>query len=191
MSVLEEKLIAKIKCHLDRDETYDYIAHRYNRMMLTRHSGLPKRLGQVEKEVVDTARAVENFVKFISAGNYSEAVAGGLQESEVKLALLREEERSLRSQVQNQIYTTPMAIRKRFEDLEGILGQKVAEANRRLRALLPNKVTLTPQVVENKTVWNLKGSLNLYSLVRFDSVKNGVPEVSMIEPIQTPLELVV
>lgn len=175
MSLLEERLIREIKRQLDCDHTYEYIAQRYNKAMLAKHSDLPMRTSQVEKEISDTARAIENYVKFIATGNLSEAVSNGLRKSEQKLERLKEEEVVLKQRARNQVFVTPMAIKKRFEDLETILGQKVAEANRRLRALLPEKVTLTPEVVENKTVWRVSGMLNLYDLVRFSAVKIGVP----------------
>lgn len=107
----------------------DYIAKRSNEMMLHKNSDLPKRIEKVHDEINDAEKALQNYEKFIRAGNFSELIANNLTKEEARLKNLKIEQAHLDDKVSGQVYVTPSHVKERMMRLPEILAQKTIEAN--------------------------------------------------------------
>ena len=59
--------------------------------------------------------------------------------------------------------------------LGDILARKVNDANRIVRRIFPEKITLMPKLEAGKRFYEAMGTMNLYGFVGFTAVANGVP----------------
>jgi hypothetical protein len=117
---------------------------------------------------------------FIAQGNLSNTIVHALKNEEVKLGHLKARRVYLRGQLEDKVYITPNVIKKRLESLNDILAKHMADANRIMRKVFPDKVAMHPPC-EGRKCYTLSGAINLYSLVRFDSVEVSVPSVQLSE----------
>ena len=174
MAWVEKHLLDEIRQQIDRPETFQYIAQKYNELMRTKHGAIPRRLIQIDEAIAGKERAVGNFLKFIAEGNFSDSVSRALAESESALKTLKAERNHLRPQVESRVYVTPLAIKERLLGLDQILAGRTVEANNTLKRLFPDKITMTPHS-EHKRGYVASAALNLYALKKFTNHVVGVP----------------
>lgn len=55
------------------------------------------------------------------------------------------------------------------------MSKKLVRANQIIRGLFPEKITMIPQLIENKKVYVAEGYMNLLSLAKFRIHGVGVP----------------
>lgn len=181
MSWVEHHFLDEIKRQMDAPATYEHIAKRYNEAMIRRHGDLPQRLKQLDDSVSTTEVEIANYDRFIRSGHISDVIASNLHKAESKLKTLKTERDFLRGQIQDKVFITPLVVRDRMTQLDEILGKKIAEANRVLKKLFYDKVTMTPHATENRKYYQASGVLNLYGLLGFTSVEIGVPQLQLSE----------
>lgn len=167
MATVESALLNFLHTQLDRPETYEYIAKKYNETMMVKFSDIPQKLDRVVSAISDTQRAIGNYDKFIRAGTWSETIAKSLTDAEAQLKSLNTEKAYLEAQCGSTVYVTPGVIRDKMIRLEEILNKKMVEANQALKELFPEKITMTPQVVGRKQFYEATGFLSVYSLMKF------------------------
>ncbi|MSP18374.1 MAG: hypothetical protein EXR74_02260 [Bdellovibrionales bacterium] len=175
MSLVEWNIVDELKKNLEDSRTYDYLARRYNELMGKRSSDVPHRLNEVEITISKQEKVIANYTKFIGEGVWSDTIATELTATEHKVKELKKERDYLKERLGERLYVTPHAIRERLLNLNEVLGQRVSEANRIMRRLFPEKITMKPTVVKGKKSYEASGVLNLYAVTRFSSVVNGVP----------------
>lgn len=177
MRLVEDRVLAVLGERLDRPETYQNIASRYNELIGKREGDLPVRTEKVEREISEIEKKVANYQRFIGAGHWSETIAADLVSSEAQLKALRAEKTQLQRVSDQRVYITPMAVRERMRSLGDVLELKVAEANKILRRVFPEKIVMTPVGEGKRAVYRAKAAVNVYGLQKCDSVVGGVPQV--------------
>lgn len=171
---VETTLVDMLRERLDDSRTYEVITRKYNEIIAGKKSAVPNELSAVEEEIGRTEAAIKNFTSFIAQGNFSDAISQALRDGESKLAPLRVRRDYLKRQLNDKVYITPGVVKARFESLNEILAKKMSDANRVMRRLFPEKVTMYPPG-PGKASYSLAGAINLWSLVRFDIAEVGVP----------------
>ena len=166
MDFVEAHLIDELKKNIDREQTYSYLADKYNSLMKRKHGMVPARLIQLEKIIQEKESVLFNFMRFIASGNCSETVSKGIGQVETSLNGLKTEYEYLKGQTQSRVYVTPQAIRERMGRLDELLGLKKVEANRVLKKIFPEKITMSPSK-EKKREYIASGVISLYELIKF------------------------
>ena len=191
LATVQERLIWFLRSELDRPETYEHIAKRYNALVMKKSGSIPQRLTAIVGQIADLEKTVANFVKFIAAGTWSDTISMNLAEAEDRLKHLTVEREHLAGQLGNKVFITPAVIKERMARLDDVLGKKPIEANRLLKLLFPEGVTLVPITVGRKTVYEATGVLNLYSMLQFkvDGISDKFGSGFETEPIKFQIGL--
>jgi len=177
---VETTLIGVLKEKLGDPATYETIAKKYNEIVGRKKGAVPKELDLVEEELSRCETAIGNFTAFIAQGNLSDTIAHALKSEEAKRSHLKTRQGYLKGQLEDKVYITPTVIKRRLESLNDILAKHMSDANRIMRRVFPDKVTMHPPC-EGRKNYALSGAVNLYSLVKFDSVEVSVPTVQLSE----------
>lgn len=175
MRWVEHHLIELLKRHLDSPETFKLMARFYNDIMRQRHGGLPKRIAELEAEMHDLDKAIANYDRFIKSGNWSDVIARNLATAETQRKRVKAELDVIRPQAEDRLYITPQALQTRMADIQELLGQKVADANRILKKMFPGQIEMLPQPAESKAPYEAVGKIDLSGLVGFTLAVSGVP----------------
>lgn len=189
MALVETALVDFLRSQLDRPETYEYIAKKYNELMLSKSSDVPQKLAALESAMSETAKAISNYDKFIRSGTWSETIAKSLSDAEETLKRLTAEKSYLQTQLGSNIYITPGVIREKMVRLDEILNKKMVEANQALKRLFPEKITMTPQIVGSKHHYEAAGVLSVFSLMKFRVYDIGSTGGSGLEAEPIPFKL--
>lgn len=150
------------------------MAKRYNEMMWKKHGDVPTALKRLDDEISGAEKAVANYDKFIKSGNWSDAIAKSLADTEARLKTFKSEREYLARQIENKVFITPLAVRDRLMSLSEILEKRLAAANEILKRLFFGKVLLTPKIDGKKKYYVASGEINLYGLVKPDAHGNSV-----------------
>ena len=173
MSWVQWSLIEELQGQMENPFTWDHIAKRYNQVLMAKGGEIPDRLRIIEIQIHENERAISNYAKFISEGHWSETISQNLGTAEAKTKDLKIEREYLQTQVKDKVFITPSLLRQKTIQIQEILGSKTIEANRLLKHLFSEKITMTPQVLDKKKSYVASGTLNLFALQRFSLVANG------------------
>ncbi len=166
MATLEESLLDEFWKIIEKEEVYKLLATRYNQLMAKKHGDAPARIEELDHLIAGVEKSIANFVKFIADGNASEFVVKGLKESEGKLMLHKKEREYLAAQLNETIYVTPSAVKKKLSELPQLLAQKTVLANQIIKNLVPGKIKLTPTEVAGRKTYLAEGVLNFHSVMQ-------------------------
>ena len=174
MSLVEERLTTELFHLLDRPDTYTKVADSYNTMLKQHRKKIPGALSNTIERIDTLELEIANYTKFIRSGHISDVLADNLRRAETELKELQTKRTYLEHQNQN-IFATPMSIKKRLVDLGEIFAKKPSEANKVLKRVFPEKIKMEP-LTNGAGAYRASGMVNLYGLEqRFTIVQNGVP----------------
>ena len=108
-------------------------------------------------------KKVANFTKFIAEGHWSDTVAIQLAEAEKTLKALEIERSYLATKNGDRLFITPAAVRARMLDLGVLLGMAMPDANAKIRAIFPDKISMTPVLHDGRKCYRASGALNLFA----------------------------
>jgi site-specific DNA recombinase len=174
MSLVEERLTKELFHLLDCPDTYSKLADSYNSILKQHRKKIPGALSNTIERIDSLQLEISNYDKFIRSGHLSDVIANSLTKAESELKELQTKRTYLEHQNQN-IFATPMSIKKRLVDLGEIFAKKPSEANKVLKRVFPEKIRMEP-LTSGPGTYRASGMVNLYGLEqRFTLVQNGVP----------------
>jgi site-specific DNA recombinase len=173
----ETQLIGLIGAKLDDPKIHAEIANRFNKRMSEQSSEHPRRLAEIECELHDATKAIDNYEKFIRSGSWSERIAASLVSEEARLKKLQAEQIYLSGLLKDKVYITPGVVRSSMMDLKDILAESVPRANSVLRRLFPEQIAMT--WVEEQKAFRACGVLSVGGALRSanseDAGLDGLP----------------
>ena len=158
LKMIQEKLLIPEKIH--------EVLQKVEKELEKQQATLPQEL-KLKKATLEKLQAkIENFVRFVSEGRGSKAVANALQEAEQQEETLNQELQALEEGRKEMFQTPPIEwIEDRLTNLQDVLEQKTEESALTLRRLL-GPITLMPTKPDiGQPYYRLSTKLNTVSII--------------------------
>jgi len=189
---LEGTIIEWLLSQFRNDEVFALIASKYNKLLHQRLSGESQELNAKLSQLVQVQTAIDNIIRSIEQGLSSQTLTSRLNELETQKQRLSEQVKYLEGLNQSQLLMTPLAIKKRFNELPTLLREKTAnEANRVLKSLFRGKgeIVLTPRSKNGVEDYWAIGKLNVGRFLSISAKVNGEFSHGDTVDLEIPFEL--
>ncbi len=173
---VEFALVELIRGWLTEPTIFEYVCARYNQKLQARQEKKPGELTSLKAELQKVEKAILNLVRFLSEGNYSEAVSESLKSSEERKRALVSRLAALTPKLASSgAVLTPDLIRQLLVSLDEILKMDVKKANSYFRLLFPEPMRMINKTKSRLAVYEAAGTVNLGRILKYSAPIVGVP----------------